>query len=162
MKGLLWNVLLALVWLALSGSFSGWNLLFGFVLSYGILAVLERNIPALRGYPQRLSHVAIFLFFFIQEMIRANLRVAFDILTPTVHMQPGVIALELEAKTEFEIMLVANFISLTPGTLSLDVSDDHRMLFIHAMFAQDEAALYASLKTIERRLLDILRTGAPR
>lgn len=49
-------------------------------------------------------------------------------------MKPGVIALPLSARTEMEITLVANLISLTPGTLSLDVSDDRKVLYIHAMF----------------------------
>ena len=87
----------------------------------------------------------------------ANLKVAFDIVTPIWHMKPGVIAMPLEARTEMEITMVANLISLTPGTLSLDVSDDRRVLFIHAMFLDDEQALRASLKEMERRVLEILR-----
>src|SRR5699024_7238650 len=68
------------------------------------------------------------------------------ILTPPWHMKPGVIALPLEARTELEITLVANLISLTPGTLSLDVSDDRKVLYIHAMFLDDEEELRRNLK----------------
>ena len=72
-------------------------------------------------------------------------------------MKPGVIAMPLAAKTDLEITMVANLISLTPGTLSLDVSDDRRVLFIHAMFLDNEQELRNSLKDMERRVLEILR-----
>jgi multicomponent Na+:H+ antiporter subunit E len=98
-----------------------------------------------------------FLGFFIKELVQANLRVAFDILTPPWHMQPGVIALPLSARTEMEITLVANLISLTPGTLSLDVSDDRKVLYIHAMFLDDEEELRRNLKEMEHRALELFR-----
>ena len=82
---------------------------------------------------------------------------AFDILTPPWHMQQGVIALPLSARTEMEITLVANLISLTPGTLSLDVSDDRKVLYIHAMFLDDEEELRRNLKEMEHRALELFR-----
>lgn len=157
MIGFFWNVLLALAWTTLSGSFSGLNFLFGFVLGYMTLALLQRELPILHGYAQRIPRFMMFLIFFGKELLKANMKVAFDVLTPPWHMQPGVIALPLEAKTDLEITMVANFISLTPGTLSLDVSNDRRVLFIHAMFLQDEQELVAELKETERRILEIMR-----
>lgn len=157
MIGFFWNVLLALAWTTLSGNFSGLNFLFGFFLGYGALALLQRELPILKGYSQRLPRFCLFMGFFVKELLLANLKVAFDVLTPPWHMQPGVIALPLKSKTDLEITMVANFISLTPGTLSLDVSDDRRVLYIHAMFANDEAELIAELQEIERRILEIMR-----
>lgn len=157
MIGFFCNGLLALAWVLLSGNFSGLNLFFGFILGYGALAILQREVPLLKGYSQRIPRMVRFTLFFIRELIKANWKVAFDILTPPWHMRPGVVALPLQAKTNLEITLVANFISLTPGTLTLDMSDDRRVLFIHAMFLQDEPTLLAELKEIERRILEILR-----
>lgn len=157
MIGFCWNLLLALAWVALSGSFSGLNFSLGFALGYGFLACVQSQVPVLRGYAQRLPRFVLFLVFFIKELLKANMKVAFDILTPPWHMQPGVIALPIEAKTDLEITLLANFISLTPGTLSLDVSDDRRVIYIHAMFLQDEQALFEDLHEIERRILEVMR-----
>jgi multicomponent Na+:H+ antiporter subunit E len=157
MIGFFWNILLALAWAALSGNFSGLNFLFGFVLGYGALALLQRELPILSGYGQRVPRFFLFLAFFVKELLRANLKVAFDVLTPPWHMQPGVIALPIKAETDLEITMLANFISLTPGTLSLDVSNDRRVLFIHAMFLNDEEELLAELREIERRILEIMR-----
>ena len=157
MIGFSWNVVLALVWVILSGSFSGPNLLLGFVLSYGALALLQRELPALRGYSQKLPQFVAFVLFFAKELLKANRKVAFDVLTPPWHMKPGVIALPLNAETDFEVTMVANFISLTPGTLSLDVSDARRVLYIHAMFLQDEDELRRDLLEFERRILELMR-----
>nr|WP_253451995.1 Na+/H+ antiporter subunit E [Halomonas sp. Y3] len=63
----------------------------------------------------------------------------------------------LEARTELEITMVANLISLTPGTLSLDVSDDRKVLYIHAMFLDDEEELRRNLKEMEYRALELFR-----
>jgi multicomponent Na+:H+ antiporter subunit E len=64
----------------------------------------------------------------------------------------------LEAKTSLEITLLANLISLTPGTLSLDVSDDRKVLYVHAMYIDDKASFVNSIKNgFEKRLLAIMR-----
>ncbi len=157
MIGFLWNLLLALAWATLSGNFSGPSFLFGFVLGYGLLALLERELPILHGYSRRLPRFIMFLGFFIKELVKANFKVAFDVATPLWYMKPGVIALPITAETDVEITILANFISLTPGTLILDVSSDRRVLFIHAMFLYDEDEVIAELQEIERRVLEILR-----
>ncbi|ATH76114.1 MULTISPECIES: Na+/H+ antiporter subunit E [Halomonadaceae] len=157
MTGAIWNLLLGLAWVLLSGDFSGLNLLVGMVFGYIALVLIEPQVEALKGYPLRVPRIIGFIGFFMKELVQANLRVAFDILTPPWHMQPGVIALPLAARTEMEITMVANLISLTPGTLSLDVSDDRRVLYIHAMFLDDEDELRRSLKEMEHRALELFR-----
>lgn len=157
MTGAIWNLLLGLAWVLLSGDFSGLNLLVGMVFGYIALVLIEPQVEALKGYPLRVPRIIGFIGFFMKELVQANLRVAFDILTPPWYMQPGVIALPLAARTEMEITMVANLISLTPGTLSLDVSDDRRVLYIHAMFLDDEDELRRSLKEMEHRALELFR-----
>lgn len=157
MTGFMWNLLLAITWVVLTGDVGGMNILFGLLVGYAVLGIMQRQMPSLRGYTRRLPRLLRFLAFFAKELVVANLTVAFDIITPVWHMKPGVIAMPLEAKTELEITMVANIISLTPGTLSLDVSDDRRVLFIHAMFLDNEQELRDSLQDMERRVLEILR-----
>src|SRR5690625_5682343 len=97
-----------------------------------------------------------FLGFFIKELVKANFKVAFDVATPLWYMKPGVIALPITAETDVEITILANFISLTPGTSILDVSSDRRRLFIHAIFLYNYAEVIAGLRENERRGLGIL------
>ncbi|MCX7712169.1 MAG: Na+/H+ antiporter subunit E [Chthoniobacterales bacterium] len=99
-----------------------------------------------------------FLAFYSKEVIISNLRVAHDVLTPRDYSQPAILALKLDATHEWEIFLVANLISMTPGTLSMDVSTDRRTLYIHAMFAENPEHLKNELKaTLERRVLELTR-----
>jgi multicomponent Na+:H+ antiporter subunit E len=129
----------------------------GFVLGYFVL-LFSHRVVARSSYFRKVLDLAAFLLFFVWEMILANLRVAYDVITPAYHMRPGILAIPLEAQTDDEITLLANFISLTPGTLSLDVSDDRKVLYIHAMFIDDEEKLRKEIKSgFERRLLDVLR-----
>ena len=91
------------------------------------------------------------------ELFLSNLRVAWEVVTPTHDMEPGVVAIPLDIKTDHEITLLANLITLTPGTLSLDVSDDKKFLYIHAMYIGDdkEAFIHSIKDGFERRVMEV-------
>ena len=95
---------------------------------------------------------------FCWEVVISALRVAFDVLTPTHHMRPAVVGVPLDATTDAEIALLAVLVTLTPGTLALDVSLDRKVLYVHAMYAEDPEQVRREVKTrFERRVLEILR-----
>ena len=151
------NILLTFVWVALTGSFGFLNFLFGFVLGFLILWVITKGDSNAK-YFKIIPKIIAFVFFFFYELILANLQVAYDVITPKFYMKPGIVSVPLDAKTDIEITLLANLISLTPGTLSLDVSDDKKVLYVHAMYVSDKEKFIRSIKNgFERRLLEILR-----
>lgn len=156
MRLFIWNILLALVWAMLTASFTAASLLTGLVFGYLVLLVVARLSGEATSYTRKIPEVIGFALFYGWELIRSNVRVAFEVLTPTHTMKPGVIGLRLEATTDAEITILANLITMTPGTLSLDVANDRRMLFIHAMYIDDEDALRAELKDLERRVISLL------
>jgi multicomponent Na+:H+ antiporter subunit E len=97
--------------------------------------------------------------YFLWELIKASFVVAHEVLTPTHYMQAGIIAVPLDAKTDLEITIFSSLVSLTPGTLSIDVSADKSHLFVHAMYIEkgDTAALSNELKHgFEQRIIRIL------
>ena len=109
-------------------------------------------------YFKIVSRAIAFLLFFLYELIKANIQVAYDVITPTFYMTPGIVRVPLDAKTDFEITLLANLISLTPGTLSLDVSEDRKVLYVHSMYIEDKDKFIEGIKNgFERRLLKLLR-----
>jgi multicomponent Na+:H+ antiporter subunit E len=109
-------------------------------------------------YFGKVGQVVGFAAFFAWEVVQANMRVAMDVLIPHPRMTPGIVAIPLDAKTDAEITLLANLITLTPGTLSLDVSSDRRVLYIHAMYIDDIEEFRKGIKDgLERRLLEVLR-----
>jgi len=151
------NVLLAMIWAAGTGQFSLANLAVGFVLGYLVLRLMYGILPE-SGYFLRVQRVTSFAGFTIAEIIRANLRIARDVLTPRHTMRPGIVAVPLDAERDNEITLLATLISLTPGSLVLDVSDDRRVIYIHAMNIPDRDAFIHEIKDgFERRVLEVLR-----
>jgi multicomponent Na+:H+ antiporter subunit E len=89
----------------------------------------------------------------VWELVLANLRLARDVVGPIRRLSPGIVAVPLDVKTDAEIALLANLITLTPGTLSLDVSSDGRVLFVHAVSAENAQAVRSGIKAgFERRV----------
>ena len=157
MNPFIWNLMLALIWAALTGSFSPANLLIGFLLAYFVLNLMQ-GATGKSSYYKKMRQLPRFLIWFTWELVVSNLRVASVILTPKIDCKAGMLALPLDAQTPMEITLFANLITLTPGTLSIDVSDDQKTLYIHAMFIDDPEELRRDLKDgLERRLLELLR-----
>ena len=159
MKVFLWNLLLALAWTVATGHFSVGNLLVGIVLGYLILMFSQRALGP-SAYFAKVPQVASFAVFYLGQLIMSNLRVAYDVATPKNYMRPGVIAVPLDAKTDAEIALLANLITLTPGTLSIDVSSDRQTLYVHAMYIDHgdlELAKRQIKEGLERRVLKVLR-----
>lgn len=100
------------------------------------------------------------IIYFFKELIFASLEIAWEVITPKPRMESGLVAIPLDAKTDLEITILASLISLTPGTLSLDVSEDREFLYIHAVYIKggDIEALKNSIKFgFEKRLLQIMR-----
>ncbi|MBA3313623.1 MAG: Na+/H+ antiporter subunit E [Planctomycetaceae bacterium] len=157
MRAFLWNIFLAAVWTAAWGGFTLLNLAVGFVLGYAVLS-LGGDLFGSRSYSARLPRLIEFLLYFAWEVLVANLRLAYDVITPRHRMRPGVIAVPLEAETDGEILLLASVITLTPGTLSLDVSPDRKFLYVHSMYILDAEDEKRKLKHgFERRILALLR-----
>jgi multicomponent Na+:H+ antiporter subunit E len=158
---LLANISLALVWALLTGVFSVTNLLVGFGLGYATLWLVRRTTGA-TSYFGKVWEVLRFSLFYLGELVLANLRVAADVLSPRPRRSPRIVALPLDAHAPLEIWMLVNLISLTPGTLILDISTDRRVLYIHALHAETPESLQREIKDgLERRLLDLLRGKPP-
>ncbi|MBE2190124.1 MAG: Na+/H+ antiporter subunit E [Desulfobulbaceae bacterium] len=154
---LLLNLVLGILWTLLTGDLHFTNFIQGVIIGYVILFVSKNAIVKTR-YFTRLPKIFLFILYFIKELIVANIKVAYDILTVKDKMRPGIIALPLDAKTDLEITLFANLITMTPGSLSIDTSDDNKVLYVHAMYIDDPQKYKEELKTgLERKLLEILR-----
>lgn len=152
------NIVLTLVWAGLFGAVNPDTLISGFLVSYAVLYFLSRSQQESPAYFSKVPKIFSFIAYYLWELLKSNFIVAYDVLTPRHHMKPGVVAIPIRAQTDFEIALLANLITMTPGTLSLDVSDDRKTLYVHAMYIDDPDALRADIRdNLERRVLEILR-----
>ena len=151
------TLLLAFGWAAATGSFTLPNLLFGALVG-GFCLFLVRGQVGGRRFWRRAIRVAALALLFVQELILSALRVAALVLRPRLDLRPALIAFPLTATRDVEITLLANLITLTPGTLSVDVSADRRHLMIHAIDVADREALVRSIREgLEAKVLEACR-----
>jgi len=157
MSLLILNLLFAGLFTILLGSDSIGVFLAGFGLGYAALWLskpLYQNTHYFVTLPKTINLVA----YFLKELVISNLRVLWDVITPRQINRPGIIGVPLTAETDLEIFVVANLISLTPGTLSVDLSADRKTLFVHVMFLDDVEKAKEGIKNgLERRILEVMR-----
>lgn len=157
MNQLLLNILLGIAWVLLVGNVEFETFLEGMIVGYLILWISKSALGGTK-YFSKIPVTIKFILYFIKELIIANFKVAFDIITPKDYMKPGIIAVPLDAQTDLEITLFANLLTLTPGTLSLDVSSDKKIMYVHALYVKDAESFRNELKNgLEKRLLEVLR-----
>jgi multicomponent Na+:H+ antiporter subunit E len=143
--------------MALTGSYQYFNILFGFVLSFFVLWLLSRQ-SGNRKYFFFVLKLISFCFYFFYELLKANWEVAKEIITPTFYMEPGIVKMPLDAKSDIEITILANMITLTPGTLVIDISHDKKVMYIHGMYVRDRDSFIDYIKnTLEKPLLKLTR-----
>ena len=150
-------LLLGLTWVALTGDLSVASVAFGVLL--GWLAVrVARPLGLFPIFAKvRPTKVAGLILFLGWEIVVANLKVVAAVLGPRRLLRPALVAVPLDAETDGQIAVLSNLISLTPGTLSLDVSPDRRTLYVHTMSTSSPDALRREIKEgFERRVLEAL------
>jgi multicomponent Na+:H+ antiporter subunit E len=154
MRLVLINVVLAFTWAAVAGSFTLLNVLFGFLLG-GLALSLIREQAGAPNYFRRALMVMQLVIIFLSELVQSSVRVAAIVLAPKRDLAPAIVAYPLDVESDFQITILANLITLTPGTLSLDVSEDGRTLYIHCIDVPDTDAAIADIKlTFERRIME--------
>ncbi len=150
-------VILALLWAAMTGSFSGINLLFGGLIG-GLAALLLRRFLPHSGSLRRTGRILSLLGLFLYELMASAVRVAVIVLRPDMSkvIQPAIVAVPLAVKSDIEITLLASLVTLTPGTLSIDVSQDRTTLYVHTLVLGDRNAVIADIKnSFEKKVLEV-------
>lgn len=154
------HLVLALAWVVLSDEVNLKNLVIGYVVGGIVLWFYQRT----RGESLYLTRVwsAFKLFLLLlYEQVKSNIEVASLVLSPRLSIRPGIVAVPLEVETDAEITAVANMITLTPGTLSVDVTEDRKTLFVHVINLDDPntepQALLKTKARFERLVAEVTR-----
>jgi multicomponent Na+:H+ antiporter subunit E len=149
--------LLALAWMALTGDWSAPAALFSLALGW-LLLRFARPLGGEGFRRVRFARLPGFLLFFLKELVVANLRIAAAVVFPEGRLRGAIVAVPLRLERDAEIALLANLISLTPGTLSLHVSGDRGTLYVHAMATASPGQLRREIREgFERRILEVFR-----
>lgn len=143
------------VWLLLVGSIEPGHLLLAAVQAVLLPLVAQRLRGAAAGIRRPLVAVRLLLVV-LWDIVVSNIQVAKLILGRESKIHPGFLWLPLDVRNPHAIATLAGIITMTPGTLSSELTEDRRHLLIHAFNVQDEAALVADIKArYEAPLIDI-------
>ena len=152
------TVIVAIVWVMLQNQFSPGMAVFGLILGIiipGITATWWPDRPQGFRPLKMLSYICLVIY----DIIVANIQVAWIILTKTNdQMSPAWVEVPLELRTPEAITLLAGTITLTPGTVSADLSNEGQSLLVHALDAPDPDAVRDEIKRrYEARLMEIFQ-----
>jgi multicomponent Na+:H+ antiporter subunit E len=129
-------ILAFLVWLALTAGGGGQEVLAGLVVAAIVALVAGRflgGLPRTRGLGRRFLFALLYGVTFLWEMIKANVHVALIVLNPARPIRPGIIKIRTGLTKDTAITVLANSITLTPGTFTVDVNPPARELYIHCI-----------------------------
>ena len=132
---LVWTLLLFGMWMILTANIQIANLLLGAGISFSVALLYikmfeHQKIESINPY-----YLFVYLLILGKNLIISNLQIARRVLTPDMKLNPAIVAVKTELKSDWKKLLLANSITLTPGTLTLDVKDD--TLFIHIIECND-------------------------
>jgi multicomponent Na+:H+ antiporter subunit E len=151
------NLLLAVLWAALHADLSVTTAGVGFLFGFLLLSVIHH------GYGAAVLGAASFLIFLVKAIILSSIQVAGYVIAPKLKLDQGIVAIPLAAHTDLEIALLASAITLTPGTISIDVghdADGQRVLYVHNLVMGNADDVRKTIKQeFERRILRVTRGG---
>ncbi|MCU0898738.1 MAG: Na+/H+ antiporter subunit E [Burkholderiales bacterium] len=149
------SALLFVAWLALARTFDPAHLVLAAVLAVGIPAVSRRffEAPSRVGSPATVLKLGLIVLY---DVIVSNVIVARLVLGPIDRLRPAFVTVPLDTTHPYAVNLLATIITTTPGTVSVDVRLDERVILVHALDCADPAELVATIKSrYERPLMEI-------
>jgi multicomponent Na+:H+ antiporter subunit E len=147
------NLFLAVVYIVLTDNLSAINILTGFLIGALAVTIYARATGRAR-YIGKIGRLLRFLTFFLYILTKANLQVAWEIITPGFTMTPRIIRYPVGDLSAVQMTTLANAITLTPGTLTVDVDEPGNYLDIHCMYGADRDATVADIDELKRRLVE--------
>ena len=150
------SLLLFVIWLLMNNSISPGHIVLA--LFFAISIPLLVNSMRSEQPKIRKPWLALRYFFLVlKDILIANMQVAVLVLGPIRKLKPGFVAVPLDVTSDVGITLLASTVSLTPGTVSVEVSEDKKWLYVHALHLDNEQALIDEIKQrYERPIKEIL------
>ncbi|SRR5690625_351192 len=152
---ILLNFSIAIVWMFLNTSFTAQTFMIGYLIGLLTIFIMRRYFKE-KFYLSRVWAVVKLGLIFIKELTLSNIAVLRIVLQPKMDIEPSIFAFPTDLQHNWEITLLSNLITLTPGTLVVHVSDDQRTLYIHAIDVDDVTEEIESIKnTFEKAIKEV-------
>lgn len=156
-RQVLLNVIVAVVWVFLNNSWTPVTFVVGYLVGLFLVFLLRRFFPG-RFYGKRFIAILVLIGIFFKELFLSNIDVIKHVMRPRLNIKPGIVALPTELRSSWEITMLANLTTLTPGTLTVDVSMDNSTLYIHVLEISEVDEVINDIKeTFEKRIMEVSR-----
>lgn len=154
---ILLNIVMAFLWMFIKVSYDPISFVKGYLFGLLVIFILRRFFDS-RFYLFRIWSFIKLSFIFIRELLLSNIAIVKIVLKPKLDMSPGIFALKTDLTKDWQITLLSSLITLTPGTLVIDVSEDNKTLFVHAMDIGEVEDEISSIKnSFEKAILEVSR-----
>nr|WP_309100305.1 Na+/H+ antiporter subunit E [Fredinandcohnia onubensis] len=151
------NIFIAVSWMFISNSYDFGAFFGGYLIGLFLIFILRRSFSH-RFYLHNVWAVIKLILIFFRELVLSNYAIMKVVVKPKLDIKPGIFALPIQVEKDWEIMVLSNLITLTPGTLVMDISDDKKLIYVHAMDLQDADEAIDSIKsTFEKAIMEVSR-----
>jgi multicomponent Na+:H+ antiporter subunit E len=101
---------------------------------------------------KKIYYIIAFIFYYMLKLIQSNIFIAYDILTPKMHTKPAFMEVPLRLKTDMGLLLFSNLLSMTPGTLSMDISRDKKKILVHVLYYSSDELMQKDFDGIQEKI----------
>ncbi len=151
------NLVIALVWMALNTTWNGLNFIVGYLIGLLLIFGLQRFFPQ-PFYGCKLWAAFKLIVLFFSELFKSSMVVLRYIVSPKLDINPGILTYETDLTSDWELTLLSTLVSLTPGTVLIEVSREQHLAYIHAIDIKDEEELSHNIRnTFERAIKEVTR-----
>ncbi|EAD5298993.1 TPA_asm: Na+/H+ antiporter subunit E [Listeria monocytogenes] len=152
---LILNIILACLWMFLESSFSFATFIIGFIIGIFLLFFMRRFLGS-RFYLFRLFALIKLVFRFLHDLIVSTVHVSRIVLKKDMNIRPGIFRYDTTLETDWEVTMLALLITLTPGTLSIDISDDYKTIYVHSLHVPNiEEEIATIRKSYEGAIMEV-------
>ncbi|MBC2255146.1 Na+/H+ antiporter subunit E [Listeria ivanovii] len=152
---LILNIILACLWMFLESSFNFATFIIGFIIGIFLLLFMRRFLGS-RFYIFRLFALVKLVFRFLHDLIVSTIHVSRIVLKKDMNIRPGIFRYDTTLETDWEVTMLALLITLTPGTLSIDISDDYKAIYVHSLHVPNiEEEIATIRKSYEGAIMEV-------
>ncbi|HEB60839.1 MAG TPA: Na+/H+ antiporter subunit E [Phycisphaeraceae bacterium] len=145
------NIALAVGWVFLAATFTPVSFIAGLVFGFMVTSIYA-TATGERGYGRHLWKILSFGAYFLKILIKANWQIAYEAATPRFNMTPRILRYPVGHMSDVEKTTLSNAITLTPGTLVVDIDDNGQNIYVHCMYAKDREEAIRELDDLANHL----------
>ncbi len=154
---LLVNLFIACLWMLLNDEWSYFNFTVGYMIGLLLIFLMRRFFPT-KFYLKRVFATLKFLIVVLKELISSSIFVIKFALNPRIIFVPGIFELRTVLKSDWEVTILSLLITLTPGSVVIDISPDKKLLYIHAMdMPSVTSTVIKSIHAFEEAIMGVTR-----